>query len=837
MLFAGRAAHGDKRDMKRAMTILGWASVWASLSLAACSTPATTTGADDAASADTATTDADDADGALADTADTAESDLAADVPAWDPSAMVPHTPGAAAKGELLAGVAERALDGPVGVSMGGYGGRFGGAKTPWSDALNGSRGFYGHMRTKVVALQVGTERLAIVKSPLLTSESTLTDAVARALLEKYKLDLRGRVLMSAGHSHHATARFWPIPPELSAIGLDSFDPEVTDRIAYFFADAIAEAFQNAAPAEWAWQSFEDWDPNSQVYRDRRDDNNPTYGKDPRLMLVGVRKKAGAMLALVMSLPIHGTAFGGDNDLLTEDAPGAVEHKVEDAWFAQYGTPVMAMLMQSAGGDASPSGDSLGHPTPARLEKLGEDAAGLVLPLAQKLTYKGTMELSVRGIRRDFDYAHMYAAADVAHEFELEDGTPYTWGGWQCKADNVKDGESMAGHPKQCIDLGIFVSAMGVAMPFAELSQVILSAARLDDLALITLPGEPTYSIVKYARQAVEGKIAGVSKLMVLGYSQDYFLYLTAPDDWMVGGYESQMSLWGPAGGRYFTDTSIGLLTDLMAGNTLPTWWESSANLATPYVVTKRPTEKSENAGTLLVGLPSEATRGQTLDVQLGAGDPGLGAPHAVVERLEAGKWTAVAAKNGHVGAVYDNTRYEMMTIYEPIPGITRDLLPQRKHQWRVRWQVPMDWPAGTYRLHVTATALGLDGKPVAVDLSSQTHISGGAVAVASKISAGKATLTWRAQPIAYQQEPDFTWPKAGWRLTNRDVGPSQEAPVRVALQVTGPGQPTPLVVPWNEAAGGCVIDLPTQGWNLPVFLKVDVAGSEGPGLDVTLTP
>ena len=798
----------------------------------ACSSNTATTSADDVLTgADVIPTDVATDDVAAGDTT----ADVAEDVPQWNPSAMWPKNPGEGAKGALQAGIAQRDLDGPVGVSMGGYGGRFGGAKTPWNETLNGSRGFYGHIRTKVIALQVGAEKLAIVKSPLLTSESTITDAVARVLLDDYKLDLRGRVLMSAGHSHHAPARFWPIPSEFGAIGLDTFDAEVTDRIARFFAGAIAEAFQNVQPADWAWQSFENWDPQDKVYRDRREENNPTYGKDPRLTLLGVKDKKGQVLALVMNFPIHGTAFDSDNDLITEDAPGAVEHKVEDAWFAATGQPVQAMFLQCAGGDAAPSGDALGHPTPARLEKLGEDAATQILPLAQQLTYKPEMTLAVRSVRRDFDYAHMYAYPELAHEFELDDGTPYTWGGWQCKADGIKDGQSMAGQAKQCIDLGVFVTAMGVSMPFAELDQAILSAARLDDLALITLPGEPTYSLVQYARKAVEGKTPGISKLMVLGYSQDYFLYLTAPDDWELGGYESQMSLWGPAGGRFFADTSLALLSDILAGNALPTWWESSRSLAAPFTVTPRATEKSEDPNLLLAPLPADVTRGQTLDFVFSAGDPGLGAPHVVVERQTGGAWVPVPATNGRAGLAYDNTRYEMLTILEPDPPITHDLLPSRKHHWRVRWEVPMNWPAGAYRMRATGKALGLDGKTVDVDVTSAIQISGGPVSVAATTNAGKATLTWRAQPIAYLPDAVYTWPSAGWRLINRDVAPDKEAPVRVALQVTGPGKTTPVVLPWDEAAGGSVLDLAAQGWTLPVTLHVDVAGSDGPGLTVDL--
>ena len=74
-----------------------------------------------------------------------------------------------AASGPLRAGVAVAWSDGPVGVSMAGYGGRSG-LKTPWSDVLKGSRGFLGRSNLKVLVLEVDGERLAFIKSPFMSS-------------------------------------------------------------------------------------------------------------------------------------------------------------------------------------------------------------------------------------------------------------------------------------------------------------------------------------------------------------------------------------------------------------------------------------------------------------------------------------------------------------------------------------------------------------------------------------------------------------------------------------------------------------------------------------------
>jgi hypothetical protein len=798
--------------------------------LCACGTKTTATDTDDAAIAED-----------VSDVSIGVDATPTTDATTWQAGRKWTNTQGPAASGNLSAGIAQGYLDSPVGVSMAGYGGRNQGLFSTWSDVSKASRGFYGKMTIKAMALQVGTEKLIFVKSPLLTSESFLIDAITTQLATKYGDDLRGRMIFSATHSHHAPARFWPIPATFGGVGLDTFDAEVTARMAASFAEVIHNATLDLAPAEWAWAAFEDWDKQDKVYRDRRDENNPLWGKDPRLTLLAVRRPGGAVMASILNFPVHGTAFGEDNDLLTEDAPGAVENKLEEAWFAQNGAPLQAMFMQCAGGDASPGGDSLGHETPARLEKLGEDAAQLMLPKFTELKWKARMQLAVRMIRIDFSHDVMYAYPDLLHEFDQADGTTYEDGGWQCKAAGVADGESMAGKPKLCLDLKILLGAMDVVFPFGELNQSLLSAARLDDLAVITIPGEPTYSLVQYARQKIEGKTPGITSLMVVGYSQDYFLYLTAPMDWMLGGYESQMSLWGPAGGQYFADNSLALLNDILAGNTAPTFWESSPTLSKPVDFKPRAVEKSEDAGTVLTDLPDAASRTVSVDFAWGGGDANLGAPTVKLQRQVNGAWVDVVSPNGHKGLAYDNSRYEMFTMYQPIPEVASDILASRKHHWRVHWQVPADLPLGMYRLEAMGNALGMDGKAATVTANSKPlRVTEGPGTFTAKLSGTKLIVQLTVPPLPYANEQDQSWPATGWRLIDRDNKPQDPGLVRATLhaKVVTLSKTGEADLPFSESDKGCVVDLASLGLTAGALdVTLEIKGSDGTGQTIHVVP
>lgn len=702
----------------------------------------------------------------------------------------------AAAKGALQAGVAVRLLDGPVGTSMAGYGGRGRGRQTHWNDLLKGSTGFYGMQSVKAVVVSVGDERLALVKSPLMSSESYMTDAIARHLKDEHNLDFRGRVITMAGHSHHATARYWPLPELLGAVGADSFDPEVAETNAGIFAAAIAEAWANRAPAEWAHGTRENWDPDDEVYRDRRENNDPTYGKDPRLSLVAFRRKADAVpLAVVINFPIHGTAFGGENDMFTEDAPGYVEHKFEELFFATKGKPVFGMFSQAAGGDASPAGDALGHPTLARLERMGEAAAPKLLALYDSLSWSSDTELAVRSQRIELVHSRIYDGRPWAQEFADDKGQGFTWGAWQCFGE--KDAKSMEGKPKSCVDMEKFLSLLQTDVPHDAAHQAYLTAARLGDLWLMTIPGEPTWSLVKYAREQAAQRRWGDKpmSLMVVGYSQDHLLYFSAPDDWYLGGYESEMSLWGPGGGVFLVDEQLKMIDAMIAGKNGPLLFEESPALSPVREWQPRPRERSVAAGEVVEQPAASLARTQTARFAANCGDPALSSPLVKLQRKQGGAFADVPALHGWPGKAYDNTRYEMVSAYDPVPPQANHAArEERTHTWRFYWQVPADWAAGTYRFQLACNAVRAGAEsttPEALSVASTPFDVTGAPegsTLGVQLEGRKLSLTLRVPGVEEETSRaapsgDGVWSSAGYRLLDGRVHHTDPALVRAALK------------------------------------------------------
>lgn len=684
-------------------------------------------------------------------------------------------------RGPLLAGAAVGYLTGPVGASMAGYGGRTVTNDTAWNEMLNGASGFYGFGAVKAIALEVAGERLVLLKMPTMSGEHSLTEGTIAKLQQLHGIDLTGRIVTGGTHSHHNLARYWRLPGPLGFVGADAPDEEIIDRMTTTMADVVAAAIADLGPAEWgvAWQ--DDWDPNDEVYRDRRGENDPTYGKDGRVTLLAVRRKGGAPMATILNFGMHGTVWGPENELFTEDAPGGVEMKFEEAFFAAKGQPIFGLFMQSGGGDASPAGDANEEREAARVERVGHAAAPKLLAAYETIAWKDEASLAVRSRRIDLTYSGI--GYDDYPEFLNAQGKPYAWGGWQCVGDaaDVDDGNpatSMEGKPKSCMPIDTLLTSLGQSIPHGEVHQTYLTVAALDDFYLVTLPGEPTASVVEYARAGLAAR--GVDG-MVVGYSQDHLLYLTAPDDWLQGGYESEMSLWGPLLAQHLVDRQLEIVDALRAGEATPVWSEESPNLSVGTSYTPRALEAGAEPPGIVQDAPPDVGRGGTVRLAWTGGDPALGEPRVVVQVQRDGGFVDVPSPSGWPGRALDNTRYHMLTHYDPTPEPNGKLLPARSHRWYVDWQVPADMPAGTYRLRATGRAYdgaataeyALESAPFAVELTKET-------AATAKLAGGTLTLTVTMAPPPYLTEE--TWPIGGYRLLDPEVGPADPITIRAPL-------------------------------------------------------
>ncbi|MCB9760178.1 MAG: neutral/alkaline non-lysosomal ceramidase N-terminal domain-containing protein [Alphaproteobacteria bacterium] len=758
--------------------------------------------------------------------------------------------------GPPQAGAAEGLIDFPMGSPMGGYSNRCGylggeskvdNRASAYTHAFMKSAGVQTRPWVKALWLENGDDNLVVLKTDTIYSFDGLVGEVTAQLEAATGLDLEGRVVMTASHSHHEPANF---SDQIHFyLGGDRFNEEVFERFAASAASVALEAWDAREPAAIGAAWARDWDPQDRVYRDRRGENNdlavwddvePGYGKDPWLHMLRVDRADGGPIAAVFTFGIHGTLLDGDNPMWSTDAPGSLEATIQE----EFDEPVIVMHLQGAGGDASPAGRGDGY---ARIESIGHLAADGVMALYDDTpvsTDPIRMETASRHIPQSLDriqvtrdgavdwtynpYVEDYRADDLIYDESGDIISPLDefnapYGAAFCGSDaplipagNIgseifpyvacMDVELMAG-----VLAGIFdVDIETFPLPLPESLGAGTTATRIGPLQTRTeegevverdlfagfFPAEPTGMFAEQWRRRARAEL-GEEMALIVGYAQDHEGYFLIPEDWLRGGYEPNINIWGPLQAEHVME---GVLT--MADDVLSTtdrredpdplgWWTPTVYEDKP-LPTLAPIE-TPDAGTRLDTPPEYLWTPLELPVDLAmpltcrrvdcviqlawrGGDPAVDLPTVSLERLDGGDWVPVTSRSGRP---ITDAWADILTAHTPDPLYPLDGI--RTHTWWAAWQAVghvhdlEGLPTGTYRLRV-------DGHSYA---------------------GGATTWPWPADPYSVTSDPfellpaelslavDATgldvWiqaPPDGWRMVDLDGQVRGENPVRGDLEL-----------------------------------------------------
>lgn len=707
---------------------------------------------------------------------------------ACDPVAAQADAP-AITPGAPQAGVSEHILALPVGLPLSGYTGRcdcFGGdgevdhRDSAYTYSFNPSAGVQSPIMVKAFWMTNGDQDLVILKIDLIYSFDGLVAEMEERLSAATGRDLRGKVVVATNHSHNAYGDF--SDQVTYYLGSDRFNYEIFIRMAEQAETTAMEAYDTLQPVKIGVGFAKDWDPADRVYHDRRGDNDnlgffpdiPSGPyKDPNLTMIRIDTMDDAPLGVLFNFGIHGTTLDADNAMISPDAPGQVERGFEET----FDTPVVVALLQGGAGDASPSGSDDGY---ARLETIGEEAGPAIHALwASTPTGADPIRLETvsRSVPETHDEIHVRrnGTTDMHYVPYTEDLEPDNivydehgaiipeidefnaeYGGAFCGEDVAYlEGYAPADVPPydKCVDVSMMVGLIKgffdltdeeAGLPLVESTRAGVTAARFgpvairdadgtttsDDFFIGFFPGEPTALYTEQFRRRAAAEL-GYDHSMAVGYAQDHEGYLLLPEDWLMGGYEADINIWGPLQAEHIME---GLLT--MAGEDLATdiveHHDPCGDWARPgYGVNTLPTlppEVSPDAGTLLTtppdyvysplyaaeevdaGVPVELTSdGTTLPRVQGilqmawiGGDPGVDWPMVTLERLGGtGSWETVLTPSGR--PITSGPDILVTTTPSPEAPATAT----QTHTWYAAWQAldhtndRAGLPTGTYRLHV----------------------------------------------------------------------------------------------------------------------------------------
>jgi len=88
-----------------------------------------------------------------------------------------------------------------------------------------------------------------------------------------------------------------------------------------------------------------------------------------------------------------------------------------------------------------------------------------------------------------------------------------------------------------------------------------ITAFRLGSLAIVGIPGEPTSHIGRRIKEA--GTAMGFHSVLVISHVNGWIGYILDPDDYSHGGYEADLSFYGPNEGEHVVEAAIAALRKL----------------------------------------------------------------------------------------------------------------------------------------------------------------------------------------------------------------------------------------------------------------------------------
>lgn len=458
----------------------------------------------------------------------------------------------------LLAGAAEVDITPPPGLPKAGY-------STNATDGV----GFRTRLRARVVHLRAGTTSLAIVHCDLLGGSSLLQHLVAQRVASSTDVTLAG-LMIGATHTHAGPGQFCGTDfYNRFASNRPGFDPAWTSFLVDRIAGAVELAVAERVPSCMAVGTTEVWGAtrnrslppharNPEV--DDRTEVHRRYAEiEPRLHLLRVDRRTGAddlePLAASVVFSIHGTGVSSRADEYNADLWSSVTGELADGIEATTGTRPVVGAVEGTHGDMTPAirPGRAGYVEAARIgRQVGAAAAALHHRLGAELTADAELAAGFREIdlrrARTVDGVSLprrpaVGAALLAGAKENE--TPVIGRLWPFRAGSPRR-RRRRGHGTKRVFLGRLIQRL--YLPLAGFPRVVpLQVLRLGDTVLAGVPFEVTVGAGRRFEAAMAAGLdgAGVDRVVVSSVANEYFGYITTPEEYDLQFYEGGHTLYG----------------------------------------------------------------------------------------------------------------------------------------------------------------------------------------------------------------------------------------------------------------------------------------------------
>jgi neutral ceramidase len=650
----------------------------------------------------------------------------------------------------LYAGVAERFLDLPLGLPLSGYTARLGmsapdARESYYTTRFAPSIGAETRSSLKSVVLKNDLETVIFLRFELIYVADVLLFAIEDEASKRLGLDLHDKIVITATHTHSGYGSFWG--NWVLYLGHDMYIPEIFQRMVDQASATIVDAYHQLQPARIGVGTNTNFDPYGEIFSDRRSYNDVLgpngeliwgnggkrirhdieprgHTKDNRLSLIRIDDAAGNPLAAIMNFGMHPTVLEEKSLFLSGDAAFHTEWALQES----FARKVVCMFVQGADGDSSPRGEGpyYFHDF-QRLERLANIAAPRIKSLFESISTEPEVDLEIvsrQVSQKRSDISIIRDGKKISYGPPTEpwnfDGDyfftyeefnfPYGAGMCGSTCDDNPETIKGEGHDNgylSCLDLSLGGKIIPAAFrlppqdpPLSEYSTRI-SAIRLNDYLILTMPGEPISILSDMLRKAVPEPF-DFNHTLVFGLAQDHEGYLHSRFDWLQGGGPEVVNFSGPLYGEYLMDQSLDL-----AGQLITPEKESPGGIARPRYLTM-PTWKTEpyqpevtlNAGKIYQDYQSlgdkavkTIERFENATVTWLGGDPTIDWPKVTLQKEVDGEFQDVLLASGRP---LTDAGPEIFLRYNPYP--IEMVFREREHRWTADWETVKDTPTGVYR-------------------------------------------------------------------------------------------------------------------------------------------
>ncbi|MEK6606589.1 MAG: hypothetical protein AABZ30_02910, partial [Myxococcota bacterium] len=323
-----------------------------------------------------------------------------------------------------------------------------------------------------------------------------------------------------------------------------------------------------------------------------------------------------------------------------------------------------------------------------------------------------------------------------------------------------------------CETLSTTISLLRVGLIDRTVFDGIAATRDTAELVVAFMPGEPT---ALYAEAFRERSPAGEGASWLVGYTHDFKGYLLLVEDWLTGGYEPTINVWGPLEGEHFLEEALALADlavtpereDSESGFPRPVYPDLPRLEREPDATPSAGTVPDDVPETLLARLrvpPAFAqpdavvprVTGRATFVWRG-GDPQVDPARVALERLgDGGAFVAITRRSGRP---VDDRGKEIFLTYTPDP--LEDEGAPRAHLYMAEWQA-VAWdgdallpdlddfagvPAGVYRLHAYGRFADDGGDVADYDVASDPFEVAAATLTVSAAREGDTLLVDASYP------------------------------------------------------------------------------------------